>query len=87
MAVAAVSWAEGVLNNIMNDDRSRNCPKRFAIHVGKVGRAIWRTHDSKHVEKRRSPCYACIQWVHGDEVLWRHEKDAKRCASSMSTPL
>ena len=89
MAVAAVqSWvSEGVLNNLMDDDRllrnNPDCWQSFLQDVcfvenvsqftcADVGRAGWRRDDSRLVEKRRCPCCACMQRVHGDEVLWRH---------------
>ena len=83
--IAALSfWVfEGVLNNIMDNDRLLREYSNYwksllqdVRFVDKIGRACWRRDDSRHVAMRRCPCCACMQWVHGDEVLWRHGKDA-----------
>ena len=93
MAVAAEPScvSEGVLNNIMDDDRllrnNPNCWKSLFQDVCFVENvpqftlarlaALVRGETTAGLlsSDARCPCCACVQRVHGDEVLWRHEQD------------
>ena len=82
---------EGMLNNIMDDDRllrnDPNCWKSLfqdVCFVENVPHFTWARlaalvggETTAGLLSSDAPCpfCACMQRVHGDEVLWRHEKD------------